>query len=795
VDAVFVSHAGRDLAWAEWVAWQLREAGHEVELDRWDWAAGDNFVLRMSSALSRASLVVAVVSKAYFEADRFTTEEWSAALAARSRLVLLRVEEAMVAEALRPYIFRDLFGVDEHTAREIVLQAASGPTGPPTRPPAFPGPLPAAGPRLPGTPPELPAAAGPRLPGTLPSVWNVPNQNAVFTGRDGMLARLRDGFTTGTRLQALHGIGGVGKSTLAIEYAHRFASSYDYVWWIDAERPDHIAEHLATLAVTAGWSPADSDTPACASRAGQRLRTLSRWLLLFDNAEDPAALNRWLPPGPHGHVIVTSRNPNWRQLGTPTAVDVFARAESIALLRSLVPLIPEPDAHGIASALADLPLAVAQAAGVLTETGLSPARYLLELAEHTDELMAEGTPVDYPVPLAAAVAISVDRLAAEDRDAVQLLRQCASMAPEPIPIDIFDSGVALYRRIARIGRYGLARVSGGTIQLHRLTQCILAATDPDHPGSRREAATLLAAAVPDDMGDEPATWPRWAQLLPHLLIHLQAGDDSELRSALDRAAWYLLARGELQAGLALAQKLYDRWRQDLGPEHPRTVGVAVTLARAYRAVGRYPDAKWLDMQVFAHRRRLGGEDDPDTLIAASNLAVELSFLGENDAARELDEDTLARRRRVLGDDHPDTLISAGNLAFDFRRLGADQAARDLDEDTFARQRRVLGPDHPATLSSADNLANDLARLGDHGPARELHEDTLARRERVLGRDHPDTLASAGNLAIDLANLGEYSEARALNEDVLARMRQVLGEDHPDTLTSAENLAFIHGQVG
>ena len=135
--------------------------------------------------------------------------------------------------------------------------------------------------------------------------------------------------------------------------------------------------------------------------------------------------------------------------------------------------------------------------------------------------------------------------------------------------------------------------------------------------------------------------------------------------------------------------------------------------------------------------------------AARYLAWALRDMGRYAEARELDEDTLARRRRVLGDDHPDTLSSANNLAIDLRNLGEYQAARDLDEDTLARRRRVLGEDHPDTLTSANNLAIDLSNLGEYQAARDLDEDTLARYRRVLGEDHPDTLTSANNLAIDL----------------------------------------------
>jgi hypothetical protein len=558
-DRVFVSHAGRDLAWAEWVAWQLREAGYRVELDRWDWAAGDNFMVRISQALAKADIVVAVVSEAYFEVERFTTDEWSAVLAARRRLVLLRVEDVAVAAVLRPHIFRDLFGLAEPQARETVLQAVAGPSGPPGTAPVFPGPVAAGAPPVPG---------GPRLPGNLPPVWKAPPRSAVFTGRDAVLAALRDALCGGGRVQALHGFGGVGKSTLAIEYAHRFANGYDLVWWIDADQPDRIGEQMATLALAARWAQVGADVPTCVAVAEQRLRTTAGWLLILDNANEPTALASWLPQGQRGHVVVTSRNHNWRQLATPMLVDVFARTESTTLLRRLAPSIADADADAIAGQLGDLPLAVAQAAGVLVETGMNPPQYLHALARHSVEMLAEGTPVGYPASLAAAVGVAVDRLYADDPAALQLLRLCAGMAPEPIPIDIFipvptdvlpeplaavaGSTVALHRAVGRLGRYGLARIGAGTMQLHRLTQAILTATDPDLADTRRRAAALLATAVPDDMGDEPVSWPRWAQLLPHLLAaDPENTEDSDLQWAADRAAWYLLARGQIRDGFAL----------------------------------------------------------------------------------------------------------------------------------------------------------------------------------------------------------------------------------------------------
>jgi hypothetical protein len=661
---------------------------------------------------------------------------------------------------------------------------------------------------------DLPRA--PRHLRTFPPVWNVPSRSATFTGRDDLLDRLHEqllGSGSATvQPVAFHGLGGVGKTAVALEYAHRYMTDYDLVWWMPAEQPELINPAFAQLAQPLGISGTDS-IPATAHAVREALRLgrpYDRWLLVFDNADTPAQIKDFFPGGP-GHVLVTTRNPQWSAVSEPLEIGVFARTESVALLRRRVPGLPDDDATQLADLLGDLPLAIDQAGAWLAETGMTAAEYVPLLQREFAETAGVSGPHGYPSTVAATWRLSFGRLRERSPGAARLLELCACFSPDPISLTLLygDQTIAsllpydprLMERsvlavlIRDLTRFSLARIDrgGNSIEVHRLIQAAIRGQMPSASyvnDAMHEVHRLLVGGRPRLGGtDDPENWPRYDLIWPHLGASQAADCDSEdTRQLLIDRVRYLWKRGEYAAALTVGQEVDELWQRKIGADHRQTLRLRSQVANVLRSQGRFRDAYALDREVLDKQRALLGEGHLDTLATAAGTGGDLRGLGDFGAAADLDEDSYQRLRSVAGADAPATLSAGNNLAIDHRLAGSFMRSRDLDVETLAGRQRVLGPEHPYTIHSMAMLGRDLRELGDYAESVALLRDSRARFADVLGEDFVDTLRAASSLAVSLRKAGQLEEAYSLTADVCQRYAASYPANNPGALASRLNLA-------
>ena len=648
----------------------------------------------------------------------------------------------------------------------------------------------------------LPAEAfGPWAEVAVPAgLSNLPTWPGLFVGRAEELARLDAALAWPGEVvvQAVHGLGGVGKSTLAARWAAAHAAEYSLTWWITAAAPADIDAGLAALAVAlrpalAGVLPLE----ALREGAVHWLAARPGWLVILDNVSDPADVAPLLVRARGGQYLITSRRVSgWHDTAVPIHLDVMNPAEAQALLAAIVSPARPQEADGAAELCAELdflPLAIEQAGAYLAQAGVTPREYLGLLARYPTAMYQaapEGGDADRTV--ARIWHVTLDRLAGYPL-AGQILRILAWYAPDGIPRRLLDGLAdppAVLGAVGRLAAYSMLTADVGTLAMHRLVQAVTRTPDPGDPhrdpeaidAARHQATRQLVGAILDP--DDPADWPDWRMLLPHidaLASHAPPDtDDQDTASLLNDAGLFLKGQGQPVRAAGYFQRALTSYARVLGTNSPHTLASRNNLARAYQDAGDLGRAIPLLEQNLTGCKRVLGARHPRTLASRNNLAGAYQAAGDLGRAIPLLEQNLTGCKRVLGTDHPQTLASRNNLAGAYYSAGDLGRAIPLLEQTLTDQQRVLGADHPQTLASRNNLAGAYYSAGDLGRAIPLFEKTLTDQQRVLGADHPRTLASQSNLAGAYQAAGDLGRAIPLLEQNLTDCVRVLGTDHPQT---------------
>jgi tetratricopeptide (TPR) repeat protein len=659
-------------------------------------------------------------------------------------------------------------------------------------------------------------------------------RNPFFTGREEFLAELHRALTdeSGTVIgqQAIAGLGGVGKTQTAVEYAYRHREVYEGgVYWVTAETESTLLGGYGELARLLKLPAAqEADREVVVAAVKRWLAEHTGWLLILDNADEPQMLAGYLPAAPGGRVLITTRAAALGPLAQRLELNELPAEEGAAfVLRRAGALAPESPLAGataadleaalaLTAAMDGLPLALDQAGAYMEETQCAPGEYLALYHESRAALLERRGEL---APGHASVTVTFS-LAGEQLQAcpaaADLLRFCAFLAPDAIPEEIFTAGAehlppALaeavaqplqWRETLREGcRYSLLErdADSRTLSLHRLVQEVVREGMGEE--QRREWAErvvrVLNAATPEV---EFEAWPLCDRLLPHQLACAEYIDEQgsaclEAARLLNQTAEYLGERAQYSAAEPMYRRALAIREREMGDEQPQTATSLNDLAGLLQDQGNYAEAEPLYRRALAIRERALGTEHPDTATSLSDLGVLLDDRGDYAGAETLHLRALAICEKTLGAEHRDTATSLNNLATLLWAKGDYAGAEQLFRRALTIREKVLGPEHPDTAATINDLAWLLRDQGDYVESEALLRRAIAVWEHALGPEHPHTAVSLNNLALVVLAQGDCVEAEALLRRALAIRECALGPEHPDTASSLSNLATLRRTIG
>ncbi|KAJ7742907.1 hypothetical protein B0H16DRAFT_1728061 [Mycena metata] len=658
------------------------------------------------------------------------------------------------------------------------------------------------------------------------NINNCPPPSRIFQGRQAILDKMHLFFNTDSgeqHIYVLHGLGGAGKTQIALKFIQE--SSFSNVFLVDTSKVETIETGLKSIAVAKSVGNSAQDALMWLQS------NHNRWLLFFDNADDPKInLNDFLPKCNHGRIIITSRNPDLRNYGAHTLVSDMEEADATTLLLRRANIESSEEnlklATEIVKELYYLPLAIIQASAFISKSE-DLEGYLALYHSNRARLLSEKVAQshdDYAQTVFTTWQISFDQLSDL---AATLLQLCSFLHYTGISEDMFSTAskydfpswsppreelqepleflshfveptgewnsLKFLDITNEIKLYSLISFDATTklFSIHPLVHAWSRSTLLDETPLQSCMSSILGmyiTKIPDNEIELASV-----QLIPHIVLLKYANPDrvADFRRKFWEIYYYT---GKFKDAQAIAEQVLEKSKFLLGDDHADTLLAMGNFASTYSKLGELQKAMELKVQVLEKRRKLLGEDHPDTLLAMNNLASTYHDLHEFQKGMELQVLVLEKHTELLGEDHQETLLTMGNLARTYSKLVEFQKAKELEVLVLEKRTKLLGEDHPRTLLAMNNLASTYHNLCEFQKAQELQVLVLEKHTKLLGEDHPGTLLAISNLARTYYKLGELQKAMELDVQVLEKHRK-LREDHPDTLFAMGNLATTYSDLG
>ncbi len=677
-------------------------------------------------------------------------------------------------------------------------------------------------------------------------LWNVPyRRNPYFTGRDELLHLIEQHLSateqeelTTTRLaaltqpQAIKGLGGIGKTQIAVEYAYRAREQdqYTHTLWMNAASKEALMTSFTALAELLPEFPAKNETDqkklvAAIKRWLEQCQ--QRWLLIFDNADDLSLVQEYFPKHGNGSILLTTRANAVGSLATSIEVEKMGFVEGThLLLRRAQRFAEAPDeeaneAGNIVVALDHFPLALEQAGAYIEETGCSFGNYLqLYQTQRKALLNRRGTQTtNYPDSVSTTWSLSFQKVEQANPAAAELLRLCAFLAPDHIPEELITDGAQHWpsllqqtaanpftfdQMIESLLAFSLVKrlAENHLLSIHRLVQAVqMDMTDTEEQCQWAErVVTAMNAVFPRDPKHEIASWPQCLRYLEQVqacdtLIQQWQLTLIEGADLLYRTGTYLLQH----ASYSLAEPLFQRAKmireQELGPIHPLVAETLIGLANLYSDQGNYAEAKPLFQQALYIREQELGTDHPLVAEPLTGLANLQLRQGKYTEAEPLYLRALHIREQSLEPEHPLIAVPLFGLANLYSQQGNYTQAEPLYHRTIRIREQSLEPEHPLIAELLLGLANLYSDQGNYAEAEPLFLRTLHIWEQSLGSEHPKVTYPLNNLADLYREQGKYTEAEPLYHRAIHIRERGLGPDHPQVAYPLNGLADLYREQG